>query len=124
MKCKVKERKLIKVILPALLWYAAVAAAPVSAQGGGGKAEPLRVEFKRGANSATVKGTVRRDEQAEYVFAARQGQQLTIRLISNPARSAVFYLTTPGGDCFFVKYNDRMASGIAPATGDYLIYVK
>ena len=29
----------------------------------GGKAEPLRVQFPRGKNSATLKGTIRGDQQ-------------------------------------------------------------
>jgi len=106
-----------------LLCAVAAAAAPVCAQGGG-KAEPLRIEFKRGAQSATVKGRVRRDEQAEYVFAARQGQQITIRLISNPAKSAFLNLIGPGGRYFFSKnLNGHTWSEVAPTTGDYAVYV-
>jgi len=48
----------------------------------GGKAEPNRIEFKRGTHSTTISGTVRGDEQAEYVLAAKKGQRLVIKLTS------------------------------------------
>ena len=116
-----EERNLIKGLLLLLLSCAFVTVAPVFAQGGG-KAEPLRIEFRRGAKSATVKGKVRRDEQAEFAFTARQGQQVSILLSSKPIRSARFELTGPGEDSQ-LKYNGYNWSGTAPLTGDYLIYV-
>jgi hypothetical protein len=38
----------------------------------GGKAEPLKIEFKRGTNSTTINGVVRGDEEAEYTLTARK----------------------------------------------------
>src|SRR5258707_3530719 len=58
----------------------------------GGKAEPNRIEFKRGTTSTIVSGTVRGDEEAEYVLAAKKGQRLIIKLTSVPVKSAVFKL--------------------------------
>ena len=114
------RQKIIKGLLPSLLLCAA---APVFAQGGG-KAEPLRIEFKRGAKSATVKGKVRHDEQAEYVFSARKGQQITINLVSTPANPARFELLDDTGDQpRSVEQNIHTWSGVAPETGDFLIYV-
>jgi len=115
-------RKIIKSLL-LLLSLLLCAAAPGFAQGGG-KAEPLRIEFKRGAKSATVKGRVRRDEQAEYVFAARKGQQIAINLTSTPANSARFELLDDTGDqSRSVEQNIHTWSGVVPETGDFLIYV-
>jgi hypothetical protein len=99
------------------------AAAQVFAQGGG-KAEPLRIEFKRGAESTIVRGKIRGDEQAEYVFAARRGQQVKITLTSAPVKSAFFNLSSADGEDYKFKYDGTSWSGIAPATGDYLIFVK
>ena len=59
---------------------------------GGGKAEPNRIEFKRGTHSTTISGTVRGDEQAEYVLSAKKGQRLVIKLTSAPLKSSVFQL--------------------------------
>ena len=71
-----------------LVWPVLIvlAAGSVALAQGGGKAEPNRIEFKRGANSTTINGKVRGDEEAEYVLAARKGQKLTIKLSSVPSR--------------------------------------
>lgn len=53
----------------------------------GGKAEPNRIVFARGASSATVHGTVSGDEQAEYTFTAKKGQTVTITYNESPAES-------------------------------------
>src|SRR5437667_9957837 len=78
------------------------AAAPAFAQHGG-KAEPLRIEFKRGTTSTTVSGVVHGDEEAEYVLGAKKGQRLIIKLTSIPVKSSVFQLI--GED------NDRVGRG-------------
>jgi hypothetical protein len=59
---------------------------PVFAQHGG-KAEPNRIVFARGASSATVRGTVSGDEQAEYAFTAKKGQTVTITYNESPDES-------------------------------------
>ena len=53
----------------------------------GGKAEPNRIAFARGASSATVRGTVSGDEQAEYTFTAKKGQTVTITYSESPDAS-------------------------------------
>ena len=89
----------------------------------GGKAEPLRIEFKRGASSATVNESIRGSVEAEYVFAARQGQRVTITLTSVPARSARFELKSEDGVDYKFEYDGMKWSGVAPVTGDYFINV-
>ena len=61
-----------------------IACAAAFAQGG--KAEPNRIEFKRGATSTTINGVVRGDEEAEYVLGAKKGQRLIIKLTSVPGK--------------------------------------
>src|SRR5205823_419998 len=73
------------------------AAAPAFAQHGG-KAEPLRIEFKRGTSSTTVSGSVRNDEEYEYVLGAKKGQRLTIKITSTPVKSSVFQLLGEDND--------------------------
>jgi hypothetical protein len=91
----------------------------------GGKAEPLRISFKRGAYSATISESVRGDEEAEYVLAAREGQRLIIKLASVPGKSSVFKLLGEGNDTTELLHDlDFSYSGVLPRTGDYFITVK
>jgi hypothetical protein len=91
----------------------------------GGKAEPNRIAFKRGTNSTTVSGTVRGDEQAEYVLSAKKGQRLIIKLTSVPVKSSVFQLLGEDNDTLGLEYDANFSySGVLPKTGDYFINVK
>jgi hypothetical protein len=99
--------------------------APSAALAQGGKAEPLRISFKRGAYSATISESVRGDEEAEYVLAAREGQRLIITVTSLPAKSAVFEVLREGDDTPELLHDlDVSYSGVLPSTGDYFITVK
>ena len=91
---------------------------------GGGKAEPLRIEFKRGTTSTTINDKVKNQEEAEYVLAAKKGQRLSIKLTSVPHRSSVFDLKAPGGADLGLEYDANYDfNKILPVTGDYLITV-
>jgi hypothetical protein len=99
------------------------AAAPAFAQHGG-KAEPLRIEFKRGATSTTISGSVRNDEQYEYVLGAKKGQRLTIKITSTPVKSAVFQLLGDDQDTLGLEHDANFnVSMVLPKDGDYLIFV-
>src|SRR5438034_8004885 len=100
------------------------AAQPAFAQHGG-KAEPLRIEFKRGTSSTTVSGSVRNDEEYEYVLGAKQGQRLTIKITSTPVKSSVFQLLGENNDTLGLEYDANFNySGVLPKTGDYFISVR
>jgi hypothetical protein len=90
----------------------------------GGKAEPLRIEFKRGAGHATVTDRISGDVQAEYIFAAREGQRVTINVTSTPFKSALFELRRDDGEADNLEYEGFRFSKTLARTGDYLIYVK
>jgi hypothetical protein len=114
--------KRILLLLPSLL--ITITTCSVSLAQGGGKAEPLRIEFKRGANSAIVSGKVRGTEEAEYLLAARKGQKLIIKLTSVPRRSSVFDLKAPDNADLGLEYDANYGyTGVLPRTGDYLIVV-
>lgn len=90
----------------------------------GGKAEPNRIEFKRDATSTIINGTVRGDEEAEYVLAAKKGQRLILKLTSAPVKSSVFQLLGEGNDTLGLEYDANYDySGVLPKTGDYFITV-
>ena len=99
-------------------------AAPARAQGGG-KAEPNRIEFKPGTTSTTINGTVRNDEEAEYVLSAQLGQRLIIKLTNVPAKSSCFDLQGPDGSDVGLEYDcNRNYSKVLQATGDFFITIK
>ena len=99
------------------------AAAPASAQRGG-KAEPLKIEFKRGATSKTISDVVHGSEEAEYSFEAKQGQRLIIKLTSTPLKSACFDLKGPDGVDLGLEYDCNYEySKPLPATGEYFLNV-
>lgn len=99
-----------------------LAANPTWAQGG--KAEPNRIEFKRGTASTTVSGTVRNEEQAEYVLSAKQGQRMVIKLTNVPAKSSCFDLKGPDGSDVGLEYDCNWSySKVLQATGDFFITV-
>ena len=100
-----------------------IACSPAVAQRGG-KAEPNRIEFKRGTKSTTISATVRGSEQAEYVLGAKKGQRLVIKLTSVPAKSSVFQLLGPDNDTLGLEFDANYNySGTLPKTGDYFITV-
>jgi hypothetical protein len=87
----------------------------------GGKAEPNRIQFAKGKTSATVSGTLRPSEEAEYVFGAKAGQTVTIK---NPYRQFDFRVFSeenfPDGD-----FDSSPAYSFEiPADGDYNFFVR
>ena len=99
------------------------AAAAVLAQHGG-KAEPLRIEFKRGATSTTVSESVRNSEEMEYVLGAKKGQRLTIKITSTPVKSSVFQLLGENQDTLGLEHDANFdVSIVLPKDGDYFINV-
>ena len=110
-------------VIPVLLMIMASCSAMMAQRGG--KAEPNRIEFKRGTTSTIVNGTVRGDEEAEYVLAAKKGQRLIIKLTSVPVKSSVFQLLGPDNDTLGLEYDANYDySGVLPKTGDYFISVR
>ena len=106
------------------LFFFVLASGPAAVAQNGGKAEPLRIEFKRGTTTKTISDSVRGSEQAEYVLSARQGQRLSIRLTAVPAKSSCFLLYGPDNpqvdlslDCVS-SYSMKV-----PANGDYFLTV-
>jgi len=115
---------MIKTILSIAIFAVVLMSARVALSQGGGKAEPKRIEFKRGTTTTTVVDKIKNDEEAEYVIAARKGQRLTIRLTSTPYRSAVFDIKAPGDADLGLEYDaNYIFNKILPATGDYFITV-
>lgn len=61
-----------------------------------GKVEEIKkIEFARGGSSAQVRGAVVRGERALYSIEAREGQHMSVRIVSTE-KNAVFQLYAPG----------------------------
>jgi len=98
--------------------------APNAVLARGGKAEPLRIAFNHGGHSA-ISESVRGSEEAEYVFAAKEGQRLIIKLTSVPDKSSVFTLLGEGNNTGGLQHDAHLSySGVLPKAGDYFITVK
>lgn len=90
----------------------------------GGKAEPLRIEFKPGTYSTTINDKIKDSQEAEYILTARKGQRLTIKLTSRPYRSSAFDLKAPENADLGLEFDaNYQFNRVLPATGDYLIIV-
>ena len=107
------------------LFFLVLTMVPAAVAQNGGKAEPNRVEFKRGATSTTISDSVRGSEEAEYVLSAKKGQRLTIKVTSTPLKSSVFQLLGEDQDTLGLEYDANFDVSIAlPKDGDYFINVK
>ena len=117
-----KVAKVIANLIPITLLILIVCSGAMAQ--GGGKAEPNRIEFKRGTASTTISATVRGHEEVEYVLAAKKGQTLTIKITSVPARTAGFDLHGPEDVDLGLEFDANVSfSRRLPKTGDYLITV-
>ena len=108
----------VRMVLPTLIFT--LSACSVSMAQHGGKAEPNRIEFKRGTNSTTISGSVRGGEEVEYVLAAKKGQTLIIKITSVPARSSGFDLHGPDNVDLGLEFDANLDySRKLPRTGDF-----
>lgn len=55
----------------------------------GGKAEPKEIKFQKGTSSATIKDSIKGDQEAEYSFNARKGQLVSITISSTSTNNIV-----------------------------------
>jgi hypothetical protein len=117
--------RLCKSVFIGGLFFFVLAIGPAAVAQNGGKAEPNRIEFKRGTTSTTISGVVRGDEEAEYVLAAKRGQRLKIVLTSAPAKSSVFQILGEDNDTLGLEHDAAFDFiGALPKTGDYFITVR
>lgn len=88
----------------------------------GGKAEPNRIEFARGASSKTLTGTLSADQEMEYVFGATQGQTVTIK---NTKTSLFDFRVFNDGAMSEGDFDSSPSyTFTVPETGDYMLFVR
>ena len=88
-------------------------------------AAPLRIKFAKGKTSAVSANTLKNGEEMDFVFGAKTGQKITLKITSVPKGD--FFDFTIAGDGFEFQtdldsYNNYSFN--APATGDYLLTVR
>lgn len=89
-----------------------------------GESKPAsrRVQFKRGASSTTLQGTVTRALSETYLVGARAGQVMTVKLTA-PNKSVTFLVSSPVSTSL-IGDNTRNWTGTLPESGDYMIIVQ
>ena len=93
----------------------------VNPETGESKPASRRVQFKRGASSATVQGTVTISLPDMYLVGARAGQVMTVQLTA-PHKSVSFFVSSPTTN--LIADNTRRWTGTLPETGDYTIMIQ
>ena len=114
----------LKRIIPCLAAAAAVCALTLSlvvAQG-----LKKKIQFARGASSATVEGAVIRGERDRYYLGAKKGQTMSVKITSEED-NAVFQLYLPGEEEALPGAGDsddaKNWSGELPRDAEYVIVV-
>ncbi|MEG4341800.1 hypothetical protein QUB70_00740 [Microcoleus sp. A003_D6] len=79
-----------------------------------------KIQFKRGASSAEVKGGVARGEVMIYLINAKEGQTMNVE-IQSVEGNAVFKVVDPNTNA--VVEGEKSWSGKLPQTGEYQIVI-
>jgi hypothetical protein len=85
----------------------------------------VRVQFKPGATSATITGTIKGDETVDYVVGAKQGQSMNVGLATMHG-ATYFNILAPGETVvaiFIGSSSGNQYEGTLPASGDFKIRV-
>ena len=94
----------------------------VNPQTGESKPSSRRVQFRRGASSATVQSKVSIELSDTWIVGARTGQVMTVEV--NSPRNAVRFMLMTSRTTMSLADNTRSWTGTLPETGDYLILVE
>jgi len=84
-----------------------------------------RVQFKPGATSATITGTIKGYQDIDYVVGAKQGQSMNVTVATK--HGATYFNILAPGETNVAFFNGSMSEnqyeGTLPASGDYRIRV-
>jgi hypothetical protein len=84
-----------------------------------------RVQFHKGANSATVEDSIKGYEGVDYVLGAKEGQLMNVSMATDNG-AAYFNIIAPGKEneaMFIGSTSGNQFEGPLPASGDYKIRV-
>jgi hypothetical protein len=120
----VLKDKIMKTKLTIFLAVVFLCATHIFAQGGG-KAEPNRIKFAKGKTSAVVSGTLSNNDEMDYVFAAKAGQKVSLKVVSNPTGDLFDFTIAGDGFEFQTEYDSYSKYDFTVMeTGDYLVTVR
>jgi hypothetical protein len=107
------------------LFLSLVAAVLVASTALAADSRTERVQFHKGANSATVQGTIKGYETVDYLLGARKGQYMNVSLATDNGAN-YFNIIAPGkaDEAMFVGSTaGNQFEGTLPASGDYKVRV-
>jgi len=84
-----------------------------------------RVQFKKGATTATIKGNIKGYETVDYLLGAKAGQHMNVSLATKHG-ATYFNILAPGENevaMFNASVSQNQYEGALPASGDYKIRV-
>jgi hypothetical protein len=84
-----------------------------------------RVQFKKGATTATIKGSIKGYETVDYLLGAKAGQHMNVSLATKHG-ATYFNILAPGENevaMFNASTSQNQFEGTLPASGDYKIRV-
>ena len=84
-----------------------------------------RVQFKKGATTATIKGHIKDYETVDYLLGAKAGQHMNVSLATKHG-ATYFNILAPGENevaMFNASVSQNQYEGTLPASGDYKIRV-
>jgi hypothetical protein len=84
-----------------------------------------RVQFAKGANSATIEGRIQGYKSVDYVLGAKQGQSMNVSMGTDNGAN-YFNIIAPGkeNEAMFVgSSSGNQFEGTLPASGDYKVRV-
>lgn len=81
-----------------------------------------QVSFARGAESATVRGSIRGYAYRDHIVSAREGQTISVS-VKSPNTFTVFSIFLPDGTNLDGAIQMDSFTGELPASGDYVIRV-
>ena len=88
----------------------------------GGKAEPNRIEFAKGKASTTLAGTLSNSQEMEFVFAAKKGQTVTIKMSNT---NLFDYRVFNDSAEFETEFDSSPTSTFElPESGEYMLFVR
>jgi hypothetical protein len=83
------------------------------------------VQFKKGASSATIKGTIKGDQTIDYTLRAKAGQTMSVKLATSKGAN-YFNVLPPGSNdeaLFVGSSGGNEWTGALPADGEYKLRV-